>query len=69
MKSVLGEAVGMGTVSIGQIARLIRRPVSYVQSRLTGDVEFCISEIVVIAAALGKDWRPLLLGALDSARH
>lgn len=69
MKSVLGEAVGKGTVSVGQLARLIRRPSEYVHRRLTGDAEFCVSEIVVIAKALGKDWRPLLLRALDGARH
>lgn len=68
MKSVLGGAVDVGAVSVGQVARLIRRPVGYVQRLISGEVEFCVSEIVVIAFALGRDWRPLLLSAVDGAR-
>ncbi|MBM4708721.1 hypothetical protein GS447_08170 [Rhodococcus hoagii] len=48
---------------------MIRRPVRDVRKLLAGECEFFVSEIVVIARALGVDWRPLLLSAFDRARH
>jgi len=69
MQSALGDALSAGVASVDQVARLIHRPVSHVQRLVSGQAEFKVSEIVVIAAALRKDWRPLLLRTLDCARN
>ncbi|NKT24493.1 hypothetical protein GS880_18715 [Rhodococcus hoagii] len=70
MKTVLYEAVVVtGSISIGEVARLIRRPAREVRRLMLGEREFAASEIVVIASALGMDWRLLVLNACNSAAH
>lgn len=69
MQSVLRKAVAASSGSIGEVARLIGRPVGDVRKLMNGECDFFASEIVVIARAAGVDWRPLLLCAFDRARH
>lgn len=70
MKTVLYEAVVVtGSISLDEVARLICRPTREVRRLMLGEREFAASEIVVIAAALGVDWRLLILDACNSAAH
>ncbi|MBM4580872.1 hypothetical protein LRM64_19535 [Prescottella equi] len=70
MKTVLYEAVVVtGSISLDEVARLIRRPACEVRRLMLGEREFAVSEIVVIASALGADWRLLVLDACNGATH
>lgn len=61
MMSVLHEAtVVADRISIDQVADLIKRPPRHVKRLILGERKFTTAEVVVIARALGEDWRPLL---------
>ncbi|MDV8005007.1 hypothetical protein [Rhodococcus sp. IEGM 1318] len=70
IESVLHRAVVVDrSMSVERIGLLTNRSANQVRKLILGEREVTVVELVVIAHALGIDWRELLSDSGDGATH
>ncbi|MDJ0489101.1 hypothetical protein QNA24_22245 [Rhodococcus qingshengii] len=70
IESVLHRAIVVDrSMSVERIGLLTNKSVNQVRKLILGEREVTVAELVVIAHALGIDWRGLLSNSGDGATH